>query len=139
MPLKVSGLLTIQILLSLSAVGVMPLPPTLAEKPVSFLDILRASELRYGADSAFCAWASSGRRAARAIVERNTGVFMFFPPFAGAFGETTSRTKTVERPRLVSIVPLLGESTQTQNSNALYRPFAFISPSDYVTVLTKSL
>ena len=53
MPLKASGLLTIQILLSLSAVKTLPLSPTLAEKLVSFLEILRVSELRYGRTLSF--------------------------------------------------------------------------------------
>jgi hypothetical protein len=38
---------------------------------------------------------------------------------AGRFGENISRTKTVEWPRLVSIVPLLAAPTQTQDSNVL--------------------
>src|ERR1700756_2296889 len=106
MPLSVSGLLTIQILLSLSAVRKLPLSPTLAEKLISFLEILRASELRDGADSEFCAWAPSGRTTARAIVESNTGLFMSSLLWQDVWGNA-SRTKTVKRPRLVSIVPRL--------------------------------
>jgi hypothetical protein len=52
---------------------------------------------------------------------------MFFPLWQERVGETYRKTKAVERPRLVSIVPLLAAATQTQNSNVLYRRFALLA------------
>ena len=52
----------------------LPLSATLAEKLEGFL-----------AESVFCAWVPSGRKAATAIVKSNTGFFLF-PPWQEGWG-----------------------------------------------------
>ena len=70
-PLRTSGLLTVQILLSLSAVRVLPSVPTLPERLVGFLDILLVSEPRSCAAPPFCPGPNHDRRTGQEGDHRN--------------------------------------------------------------------
>jgi len=83
MPLKASGLLTLQILLSLSAVKVLPSLPTLPEILAGLVGFFCAVELWFYAESAFCPpRALVGTNARKAIIEINVGFFMLLSSFS---------------------------------------------------------
>ena len=89
----------------------------LAEKLVGFL-----------AESVFCAFAPSGRLAARATVKSKTDFFILFsPPWQEPrFAELKLKKRGVEWPRFESILTPLAVARQTQNLRITYRQFALL-------------
>ena len=78
------------------------------------------------AESVFCAWAPSGRKAATAIVKSNTGLFMFFILTEKVRGACLGNDKAAKWPRFESILTLLAAPRQTQNLDEAYRRSALL-------------